>query len=94
MTRPPAAGSRPERQARTRGDSVGCAAKIKLTTADAKGRTVSDELPPEVFAADPDGEPEQTANASNDEDGPEGFIEDADQSLLPDGTVTHDPDDD
>ena len=48
-----------------------------------------DELPPEALAADPDGEPEQTANASNDDDGPEGLIEDADQDVVPDGSVTH-----
>jgi hypothetical protein len=47
-----------------------------------------DELPPEALAADPVGEPEQTANASLDEDGPEGHIEDADQDEIPDGSVT------
>lgn len=34
-------------------------------------------LPVEVFAATEDGEPEQTANASNDEDGPEEEVQDA-----------------
>jgi hypothetical protein len=53
---------------------------------------VSDQLPPEAVAAvfDPDAVPEQTANASLDEDGPEGHIEDADQDVAPDGTVTVD----
>lgn len=49
---------------------------------------MSDEFPPEALAADPEGEPEQTANASTDSDGPEGHIEDADQAEFPDGTVT------
>jgi hypothetical protein len=34
------------------------------------------DLPPEAWQAVADGEPEQTPNASNDEDGPEGDVED------------------
>ena len=52
----------------------------------------ADALPPEALAADPDGEPEDTANASLDADGPEGHIEDADQAEVPDGSVTADRD--
>jgi hypothetical protein len=48
---------------------------------------VPDELPPEALAAVADGEPEQTANASNDDDGPEGVIEDADQEEIAEGSV-------
>jgi hypothetical protein len=51
---------------------------------------VTDQLPPEALAADPNGEPERTANASRGSDGPEGSIEDADQAEIPDGSVTHD----
>jgi hypothetical protein len=50
---------------------------------------MADELPPEALAADADGQPEQTANASNDVDGPQGHIEDADQDVIPDGSITH-----
>jgi hypothetical protein len=49
---------------------------------------VSDQLPAEALAADPDGEPERTPNASNDEDGPESPCEDADQDGIPEGSVT------
>lgn len=53
-----------------------------------RGGDVSDQLPPEALAADPDGEPERTPNASNSEDGPESVSEDFDQDGMPDGTVT------
>jgi hypothetical protein len=42
------------------------------------------------LAADPEGEPERTPNASTGPDGPEGDIEDANQDVIPDGSVTHD----
>jgi hypothetical protein len=51
---------------------------------------MTEQLPPEALAADPEGEPERTPNASTGPDGPEGDIEDANQDLIPDGSVTHD----